>query len=51
MTNNQLIKTYTTDILDLIYNFNPAWKYLDEEQEKVINEFKQKLLELIKQAE
>lgn len=50
MTNEQLIKTYTSDILDLIYNFKPdAWKYLNEEQQKVLNEFKQRLLELIKQ--
>jgi len=44
MTNEQLIKTYTSDILDLIYNFKPdAWKYLSEEQQKVLNEFKQRL--------
>jgi hypothetical protein len=41
MTNEQLIKTYTSDILDLIYNFKPdAWKYLSQEQQKVIMEHK-----------
>jgi hypothetical protein len=49
MTNEQLIKTYTSDILDLIYNFKPdAWKYLSQEQQKVIMEQRYKLIELIK---
>jgi hypothetical protein len=49
MTNEQLIKTYTSDILDLIYNFKlDAWKYLSQEQQKVIMEQRYKLIELIK---
>jgi len=49
MSNEELIKIYTSDILDLIYNFKPdAWKYLSEEQQKVLMEQRYKLIELIK---
>lgn len=51
MTNKQRIKTYSSEVQDLIYNFNPAWKYLGAEQQKVISEFKQRILKLIQEAE
>lgn len=49
MTNEQIIKILSTELQDLIYNFKPdAWKYLSEEQQKVIQGFKDLIIELIK---
>lgn len=49
MTDKEIIKIYSSELQDLIYNFKPdAWKYLSDEQQKVIQDYKDKIIELIK---